>query len=236
MAEYAELARAAIDDVHGARPRRDPVRRQRPLPARGAAPLELPPAPADGVRERYQRLYDQRGAGAAHALLAELDPAAAAAVHENDRRRVVRALELADAGATLAPAADALWLEPPEGTVILGLQVPADTVRERIEARTRAMFELGVEREVAAAVAAGPLSATAARIHGLSDVRALLDGEIDRDEAIAAPGRAHPPVRAAPAGLDAAPAGREAGGRAGRSCWPRRRHEQARARRGARGP
>ena len=68
--------------------------------------------------------------------------------------------------------------------MILGLQVPADTVRERIEARTRAMFELGVEREVAAAVAAGPLSATAARIHGLSDVRALLDGEIDRDEAV----------------------------------------------------
>jgi tRNA dimethylallyltransferase len=184
VAEYAELARAAIQDVHG-RDRDVILCGGSGLYLRAAlSPLELPPAPADGVRERYQRLYDQRGAGAAHALLAELDPAAAAVVHENDRRRVVRALELADAGATLAPAAGGLWLEPPEGTVILGLQVPADTVRERIEARTRAMFGLGVEHEVAAAIAAGPLSATAARIHGLSDVRALLDGEIDRDEAV----------------------------------------------------
>ena len=184
VAEYAELARAAIQDVHG-RGRDVILCGGSGLYLRAAlSPLELPPAPVDGVRERYQRLYDRRGAGAAHALLAELDPAAAAVVHENDRRRVVRALELADAGATLAPAADTLWLEPPEGTVILGLQVPADTVRERIEVRTLAMFELGVEREVAAAVAAGPLSATAARIHGLSDVRALLDGEIDRDEAV----------------------------------------------------
>ena len=184
VAEYAELARAAIQDVHG-RGRDVILCGGSGLYLRAAlSPLELPPAPADGVRERYQRLYDQRGAGAAHALLAELDPAAAAVVHENDRRRVVRALELADAGATLAPAAGRLWMEPPEGTVILGLQVPADTVRERIEARTRAMFGLGVEREVAAAIAAGPLSATAARIHGLSDVRALLDGEIDRDEAV----------------------------------------------------
>jgi tRNA dimethylallyltransferase len=41
-----------------------------------------------------------------------------------------------------------------------------------------------VEDEVRAAIA-GPLSSTAARIHGLQDVRALLAGEIDRDEAIA---------------------------------------------------
>ena len=184
VAEYAELARAAIQDVHG-RGRDVILCGGSGLYLRAAlSPLELPPAPVDGVRERYQRLYDRRGAGPAHALLAELDPAAAAVVHENDRRRVVRALERADAGATLAPATSTLWLEPPEGTVILGLQMPADTVRERIEVRTRAMFELGVEREVAAAVAAGPLSATAARIHGLSDVRALLDGEIDRDEAV----------------------------------------------------
>ena len=40
---------------------------------------------------------------AAHALLAERDRAAAARVHANDRRRVVRALELAEAGASLAP-------------------------------------------------------------------------------------------------------------------------------------
>ena len=52
----------------------------------------------------------------------ELDPTAAAAVHANDRRRVVRALELAEAGASLAPDADALWSEATRHpTVIVGL-------------------------------------------------------------------------------------------------------------------
>ena len=61
--------------------------------------LELPPPPAPGARERWQAEYDRLGPEGAHALLAERDPAAAARVHANDRRRVVRALELAEAGA-----------------------------------------------------------------------------------------------------------------------------------------
>src|SRR5438876_182962 len=59
----------------------------------------------------------------------------------------------------------------------------AAVVRERIERRTREMFERGVEEEVRVAVA-GRLSSTARRIHGLQDVTALLAGEIDREEAI----------------------------------------------------
>ena len=61
----------------------------------------MPPAPEPGARERWERVYDEEGAEAAHALLAERDPEAAAAVHPNDRRRVVRALELAEAGHSL---------------------------------------------------------------------------------------------------------------------------------------
>src|SRR5881227_811242 len=70
---------------------------------------ELPPAPEPGTRERLERLYDRLGSERAHELLAERDPGAAAAVHANDRRRVVRALELAEAGASLRPAEDRLW-------------------------------------------------------------------------------------------------------------------------------
>jgi tRNA dimethylallyltransferase len=45
------------------------------------------------------------------------------------------------------------------------------------------MFRAGVRDEVAAVLRA-PLSATAARIHGLQDVEALIRGEIDEPEAI----------------------------------------------------
>jgi tRNA dimethylallyltransferase len=118
-----------------------------------------------------------------HRMLTARDPAVAALIHPNDRRRVVCALELGEAGSSLAGGRDPLWSRPDGDTAIYGLEIPPPIVRERIELRTRRMFERGVEDEVAAALA-GELSHTARRIHGLQDVSALLAGEIDRDEAI----------------------------------------------------
>jgi tRNA dimethylallyltransferase len=145
------------------------------------AELALPPPPAPGARERLEGLYDELGSEAAHELLAERDPAAAAAVHANDRRRVVRALELAEAGSSLRPGEDRLWSgETRHPTLVIGLDVPADELARRIEERTQAMFERGVEEEVRRALA-GPISPTARTIHGLADV-----AELPRDEAIEA--------------------------------------------------
>src|SRR5262249_18373625 len=124
------------------------------------AELTLPPAPAPGARERWDAVYGADPA-AAHARLAEVDPAAAAAVPANDRRRVVRALELAEAGASLVPDSDRLWAgETRHPTLIVGLDVAATVLERRIEERTRAMFEAGVEDEVRRALER-PISATA---------------------------------------------------------------------------
>ncbi|MGN6379351.1 MAG: tRNA (adenosine(37)-N6)-dimethylallyltransferase MiaA [Gaiellales bacterium] len=185
VAEFGQLAQAAIDDVL-TRGRTAVVAGGSGLYMRAAlAEMPPPPQPADGARERMGSLYDRAGADAAHALLVERDPVAAAAVHPNDRRRVVRALELAEAGFSLAPADDRLWSADHRlPTVLVGLDVDAGAVTARIAARTRAMFEAGVEAEVRAALAAHAFSHTAARIHGLQDVTALLHGEIDRNEAI----------------------------------------------------
>ena len=183
VADYGAIAHRAIDEVL-ARGRMAVLCGGSGLYLRAAAGrLETPPPAAPGSRQRLEQLYDRVGPGPAHALLADRDPGAARAVHANDRRRVVRALELAEAGETLAPASSQLWEhEPRHPTVVFGLEVDPDIVRRRIELRTAAMFDRGVEDEVRAALA-GPLSSTAARIHGLQDVAALLRGEIDRDEA-----------------------------------------------------
>jgi tRNA dimethylallyltransferase len=184
VAEYAELAHTAIDDVL-ARGRTVVVCGGSGLYLRAAlADMPLPPQVPDADRARFERLYDGEGAAAAHARLASADPAAAVAVHPNDRRRVVRALELHAAGSTLAPDHDRLWGEDARHpTTVIGLDVPAATVAERVDRRTRAMFDRGVVDEVGAARRAGPFSATAERIHGLQDVTALLEGRIDRPEA-----------------------------------------------------
>jgi tRNA dimethylallyltransferase len=181
VGEYAPLAQAAIDEI--LRAGRTPVVvGGTGLYLRVAlAELELPPAPAPGARERWQLLYDEQGAQAAHGRLAQVDPAAAAAVHPNDRRRVVRALELAEVGASLAPADDRLWAEHTRHpTLLVGLDVPQDILHRRIEERTRAMFEAGVEEEVRHALA-GPISATARKTLGLDEVATL-----PREEALGA--------------------------------------------------
>jgi tRNA dimethylallyltransferase len=181
VGEYAELAHAVIDEILAAG-RTAIVVGGTGLYLRAAlADLALPPAPEPGARERWARLYDEEGAEVAHARLAALDPAAGAVVHANDRRRVVRALELAEVGASLTPEHDRLWAGAPRHpTLLVGLDLPNDVVERRIEERTKAMFDAGVQEEVRRALQR-PISATARKTMGIDEVAAL-----PRDEAIAA--------------------------------------------------
>jgi tRNA dimethylallyltransferase len=181
VAEYQRLAHETIDAAL-ARGRTPVVVGGTGLYLRAAlSGLEVPPPPRPGARERWERAYERLGPERAHELLAGRDPGAAAVLHPNDRRRVVRALELAEAGSSLRPARNRLWTDEwRHPTLVFGLAVPKHVLEHRIEARTRAMFEQGVEEEVRRAWA-GPISATARSVHGLSDI-----AELPRDEALAA--------------------------------------------------
>jgi tRNA dimethylallyltransferase len=181
VGEYQELAQEAIDEIL-ASGRTPVVVGGTGLYLRAAlADLELPPAPAPESRERLERLYDRVGGEHAHELLAERDPGAAAAVHPNDRRRVVRALELAEAGSSLRPPRDRLWAGATRHpTLIVGLELPREELRRRIAKRAEEMFERGVEDEVRAALAR-PVSKTARHIHGLREL-----ADLPRQEALEA--------------------------------------------------
>ncbi|HEX6723915.1 MAG TPA: tRNA dimethylallyltransferase, partial [Gaiella sp.] len=110
---------------------------------------------------------------AAHRRLAELDLAAAEVVHPHDRKRLVRALELAEEGRSLVTRRNRLW----EGatrrpTLIVGLDVAPDVLERRIRERTEAMFARGVVDEVREALA-GPVSITAEKTLGLAEIAEL---------------------------------------------------------------
>ena len=140
--------------------------------------LDLPPAPEASTRARWEAAYDA-DADAAFTELERRDPAAATLVHRNDRRRVVRALELAEAGASLAPAESRLWSgETRRPTLVVGLDVPKAELDRRIEERTREMFSRGVVDEVRAALRDGHVSRTAAKTLGLAEI-----SELPADEA-----------------------------------------------------
>jgi tRNA dimethylallyltransferase len=173
VGEYQRLARAEIDAAAV------------PLLVGGTglyfraalSSLELPPPVTAERRAFWQAEVERLGPDAAHALLADRDPAAAARVHANDRKRLVRALELAETGASLAPERDALWTEDTRlPTTIVALDLELDELDRRIEARTNAMAEAGAADEARRAWSR-PLSPTARKVLGLEQFATLPLGE-----------------------------------------------------------
>jgi len=153
--EYARLAHAEIDGLLAAG-RRPIVVGGTGLYLRAAlAELDLrPPVPA-AVRERRRTDLRERGAPALHAELAERDPAAATAVRPTDTQRLVRALELLDAGHA-PPAGPQLWTaDTRHPTLLAGLTMEREALKARIDERVREMVAAGAAEEVRAAAAAG---------------------------------------------------------------------------------
>jgi tRNA dimethylallyltransferase len=181
VAEYARLAHAAIDELVDAG-RTPVVAGGTGLYLRAAlADLKLPPAPGPELRAHWERIYDRLGPDRAHAVLSDRDPDAAARLHPNDRRRVVRALELLELGSSLRPDTDRLWTsDKRHATVVFGLDLPREVLAARIEQRARAMFDAGVIREVREALAQ-PISATALHALGLREI-----AELPPDQALVA--------------------------------------------------
>jgi tRNA dimethylallyltransferase len=143
--------------------------------------LALPPAPEPGRRAHWRDEVERLGPEAAHELLSARDPKAAARVHANDTKRLVRALELHEAGHSLAPRNDTLWTEETRRpTTIVALDLPLDELDRRIEARTRAMADAGARDEARRAWALPP-SATARNVLGLEEFATL-----DEDRAVEA--------------------------------------------------
>jgi tRNA dimethylallyltransferase len=181
VAEYARLAHAAIDELVAAG-RMAVVAGGTGLYLRAAlAELAVPPAPSPERRAHWERVYNRLGPQAAHSVLSERDAGAAARLHSNDRRRVVRALELTDVGASLRPESNRLWTdETRHPTIVFGLEVGRDVLLKRIERRAQALFAAGVTDEVGRALAQ-PISPTAIHALGLREI-----AELPPDEALAA--------------------------------------------------
>ncbi len=176
VGEYGALAHAAVDelvDTHGSAV----VAGGSGLYLRAAlADLVVPPPVAARRRVRLEAFYDE-SAASAYACLQELDPRAAAIVHPNDRRRIVRALELAESGSSLIPDDDRLWsAEYRRSTLVVGLDVPKAVLEDRIRERTETMFARGVVDEVRRALE-GRVSKTAEKTLGLSELSMLSSDE-----------------------------------------------------------
>jgi tRNA dimethylallyltransferase len=171
VGQYAELAHAEIDGLLAAG--------RRPLIVGGTGlylraaltELDLRPPPPEGARERWTAALERDGAPALHATLTKRAPWAAEGIDQNDRQRIVRALELLEQGELEPPDGPSqLWSEElRHPTLLAGLTMEREALYARIDARVDAMVAAGVTEEVRKAHAAGA-SETARKALGFDEL------------------------------------------------------------------
>jgi tRNA dimethylallyltransferase len=121
-----------------------------------------------------------------HGRLQILDPVAASRIQPNNRRRVVRALEVTlGSGRPFSSYGPGLESYRPVSHPIVALAVGRPELDRRIEARFEAQMAAGFVDEVQGLRARpGGLSATAGQALGYRELGVHLDGRLELDEAV----------------------------------------------------
>jgi tRNA dimethylallyltransferase len=142
-------------------------------------------APRDpAVRGALEARYEREGGAALFAELQRVDPVYAADRHPNDKRRLVRALEVhALTGQSYSSFHTTDGVRRTDITpLLIGLEWPREVIYARIDARASAMFDRGLVDEVRSL--AECLSPEAAQAVGYKEVLAHLRGEYDLARAL----------------------------------------------------
>lgn len=139
----------------------------------------------EAARENYYKELEILGPEAMHAKLVQMDPAAAASIHPNNTRRVIRALEMAElAGVSRAEEQFNRGDIPLYNHLIIGLDMDREKLYERINLRVDLMMEAGLVEEVRALYDAGIRDVQASKAIGYKELYAHFDGLVSLDEAV----------------------------------------------------
>ncbi|WP_165071758.1 tRNA (adenosine(37)-N6)-dimethylallyltransferase MiaA [Paludisphaera rhizosphaerae] len=144
------------------------------------------PGAVPEVRGRLEAEAESLGDAVMHARLATLDPATAARLHPNDRRRIVRALEVIE---TTGSPFSTLQCEhdraAPASVRVFALTPPRPWLYDRINRRVLGMFDAGLIDEVQRLQAGPrPMGSVAAQGVGYKEVIAHLAGGADLRQTI----------------------------------------------------
>jgi tRNA dimethylallyltransferase len=183
---YQEAAREAIADIAS--------RGKVPVLAGGTGlyvraaldDMRFPKGEQSGSsRARYERIAATEGGDALHRQLAQRDQESAAAIHPNNVRRVVRALEMLDDGVRYA---DRLAGFSARSSVYetwwIGLEVQREELYRRIGERVDRMLADGLLAEVRALLDAGLRDAlTASQAIGYKELVGVVEGESPLEDA-----------------------------------------------------
>jgi tRNA dimethylallyltransferase len=188
VAEFAELARAAIGEIA--------ARGRNPLVVGGSGlylrvilgGIFRGPAASAEVRDRLAKIAAERGVAHLHRQLREIDPEAANRIGVNDLYRIVRAIEVFELTGENISAHQHRHRFADHGydTLTVGVEVERIKLYDAIDRRFDAMMAAGLVEEVRALADAGyspekpPLSTI-----GYKQIAAHLRGEIALADAVA---------------------------------------------------
>ena len=140
--------------------------------------------PNETLRGQLYKQAERDGSVVLHNQLTAVDPEAAAKIHANDVKRIVRALEvnlnLNKPISKLQKERDGLWGKYP--IKIFALNRDREKLYARVEARIDRMFTNGLVEEVRH-LSQMPLSRSAATLIGIPEVSGFLKGEYDLERA-----------------------------------------------------
>ncbi len=190
VAEYQRRASHCIEDIT--------ARCKLPLVVGGTGlyinaltyPLRFTNVAGDETVRAKLLAQEKEQPGSLHLKLREIDPLSAIRLHQNDIKRVVRALEVFEvSGRTLSSYGsdfvNSAQAEAPYHASIAGLTMERDALYARIEQRVDAMMRMGLLEETKKIYESG-YNSTLPALQGLGYKQLLryLDGQITLDEAV----------------------------------------------------
>ena len=144
----------------------------------------------NGIREELSEEYDTVGGEAMLRKLAEIDPASGNKLHANDKKRIVRALEVyLTTGKTITQHNEETLAIPPRYTSRTIALTFKDRARlyDRIDRRVDMMLEMGLMDEIQKLLDMGlGETSTAMQAIGYKEIVAALKGECTMEEGIEA--------------------------------------------------
>ena len=143
----------------------------------------VPPANA-GRRAHWENVFQTHGAVGLRTALHELNPAMHDALPDKENpRRLLRAIELAEGGASALPSG---WKASASYAPLAGLDMPQAALKLGIELRVRGMYRSGLVDEVRGLLARYPeLSPTARQAIGYAEAIDVLQGRCAESAAVA---------------------------------------------------
>ena len=132
------------------------------------------------AREKYNAIAREQGAHALHEMLRKVDPESAERIHENNVKRVVRALEVYEqTGMTIGEMNARNKRPEPKYDAILFALCPTErqTLYDRIDRRVDQMVELGLLEEARRLLEQGRLIGTAGQAIGYKELVPYLQGQ-----------------------------------------------------------